>query len=983
MKQQIDNLGKVAVTVEEDYWNIKKDYDKLTIVERAGTGTTFISRKPVPAGTSILNRNYWIKFSKWSDIPYKITQKFGDSDELAISQKTLTNKFSEVETEIQEGDETLDQRLRVVEVHERITVDGGELEVATAEDLENPQTPRQEAAVPTVRAILDASDDEPHLNSEKRFVNSDNLAKMYGYYLDNPEFIYILVDDEYHIIFGIKTDGDVIFSCGVPSQIKEYVSEFIEMFHYEDSPEFIDVKLDAENKILEGIRNDGTKVIGSNLKVLRSLDINGAVLKNTDNPEFLSIELDSDEKVLGGRKADGIKFENVGFDFGGAILKGINDPEGRMEINIDSEKKIISYRKKEGTLVENVGIETNHLELTKQGMNEFQQALKDNGFNPGGTCDWSDYISNDGESPLEIAMPKCAHLNLLTDFNLVELNKAYRNGASKGVNYDIPIYVEFFDMQGNYFKKKAFISGQGRSTMNRNKKNIAIDFFDSDWDDDAFVIRFGDWVPQDSFHLKAYVNEAFNANGTWAYKIYDAMSKSWGIEYDYIYKRALLDMSQNTSVKAYGTEPSDNAKFEDTGAKCFPDGFPVIIYQNGEFWGVFAWQIKKHRDNYKMKKSEVKHIHLDGVIDRNVWDTNGSPEWCTFEVRNPKDIVYSFAHFDSETGKYTYKYDGDLSEDNLAGNQQWSDIHEYPINYVVEYDRKRYISLQNGNVGNNPATASAYWDIESSIPYDLWVPGISYPQNKVIEHNGHRFINSIAGNTEEPIIDSERGINTDKVPDFKNKTGCGWINCTNTIKVKNYIIDMSRIMTKIKEKEDAYLEDTSAENLQEMKSTFETYFDVDNLVDYLIINDIINNADAFASNWQWLTYDGVKWWCGLYDCNISFGYGGGQYTTANFRAPLTNHVVGSSNYMMRYIKVYYKDELEARYSFLRRNKVITAEKIVYNIIIDWINAVGYVNYAKEREKWPSEGSVDNVFRIKKWVYENIDNLDVLYNYNQN
>jgi spore coat protein CotH len=190
-------------------------------------------------------------------------------------------------------------------------------------------------------------------------------------------------------------------------------------------------------------------------------------------------------------------------------------------------------------------------------------------------------------------------------------------------------------------------------------------------------------------------------------------------------------------------------------------------------------------------------------------------------------------------------------------------------------------------------------------------------------------------------------------------------------------------MTKIKEKEDTYLADTTAENLQNLKNTFETYFDVDNLVDYLIINDIINNEDAFASNWQWLTYDGVKWWCGLYDCNISFGYGGGQYTTADFRAPLTGHAGNSSNYMMRYIKAYYKDELEARYAFLRRNKVVTAEKIVYDIIIDWTNAVGYVNYTKEREKWANEVSVDNIYRLKKWVFETIQNLDALYHYNAN
>ena len=95
METQKEKLGKVSITVEEDYWDIKKVYKKLTIVERQSTGTTYLSRKPVPAGISISNRKYWIKFSKWSDIPYEITQEFGDSNELVISQKVITKKIDD------------------------------------------------------------------------------------------------------------------------------------------------------------------------------------------------------------------------------------------------------------------------------------------------------------------------------------------------------------------------------------------------------------------------------------------------------------------------------------------------------------------------------------------------------------------------------------------------------------------------------------------------------------------------------------------------------------------------------------------------------------------------------------------------------------------------------------------------------------------------------------------------------------------------
>lgn len=65
MKLNIDKYGKVSVTIEENPWSNSKHYDKLTIVE-AGEGTynTYISRVPVPAGTPLSDRHYWIPFSK-------------------------------------------------------------------------------------------------------------------------------------------------------------------------------------------------------------------------------------------------------------------------------------------------------------------------------------------------------------------------------------------------------------------------------------------------------------------------------------------------------------------------------------------------------------------------------------------------------------------------------------------------------------------------------------------------------------------------------------------------------------------------------------------------------------------------------------------------------------------------------------------------------------------------------------------------------
>ena len=67
MKPQIENLGKVSITVEKDPYDASKAYPKLTIVYIEGDYRTYISRKPVLPNTSILDKEFWIPFSSLSE----------------------------------------------------------------------------------------------------------------------------------------------------------------------------------------------------------------------------------------------------------------------------------------------------------------------------------------------------------------------------------------------------------------------------------------------------------------------------------------------------------------------------------------------------------------------------------------------------------------------------------------------------------------------------------------------------------------------------------------------------------------------------------------------------------------------------------------------------------------------------------------------------------------------------------------------------
>lgn len=62
MKQIYKQLGKVRPTVEGD-WSIGKNYTLLSIVYDEVGNASYISRKDVPAGIQITNKEYWTRFS--------------------------------------------------------------------------------------------------------------------------------------------------------------------------------------------------------------------------------------------------------------------------------------------------------------------------------------------------------------------------------------------------------------------------------------------------------------------------------------------------------------------------------------------------------------------------------------------------------------------------------------------------------------------------------------------------------------------------------------------------------------------------------------------------------------------------------------------------------------------------------------------------------------------------------------------------------
>lgn len=694
--------------------------------------------------------------------------------------------------------------------------------------------------------------------------------------IENEEFLKAIVDSNDKVLFGFyRESGEPYYPLN-------------EMYHVIQNEEYFAAWLDTDDKVVLGLRRDG-EIIGeihavnalkqvisqlqSDLASLQekvgTIDTNLKELLDVfslqENPEYLAVEKDADGRILSATYNDGshyihnAKSETIPTEF-----EHIEDPEGRTEITTDGEDKVMSYRDADGKKHEHdmeiTNLDVSNLNLQGNSVNNIQDALKANGFDVKTPIDWSE------SSFIQIPEPRFAIINV-SNIDSMPTTKTQNKKA----------FLEFWDMQGNYFKKHAILNAQGNSSMSFVKKNVAIDFCDDEWvGDDTPKVRIGNWVPQDSFHMKAYYTDFFRGVCAVSYKLYDQIVRTRGNMYDRPWKKALLNMSKiGTTTKSLGNPyVGDYELLTDTGARCFPDGFPVAVYLNGEFYGIFSFQLKKHRDNYHMDKSTAEHVHLDGTINYNIlW--NGTIVWGTgdngFEVRNPKNLYAIGGN----------KYDADIKQEEIAGEDE----------------------------------------------VNTWITAGQLPDGTAISSKIKK-------------------------------------NLQITAKVKKYIQDFANTINIIKTAASTYESSSKTEeDLKAFKTVFEKYYDAENLIDYIIVSDLIKNADGFSKNWQWFTYDGVKWWVSIYDCDVSFG---GHFKGNQITDVLSNHLSTSTYMPNGYVVKYYTKELNARYKYLADKGIASADNI-FSLLLDWSMRIGTNFFKEEYKKWSDSPCVaDSIVRSEYW-----------------
>ena len=466
--------------------------------------------------------------------------------------------------------------------------------------------------------------------------------------IENEEFIWAVVDSEDRVLLGIyRATGKPYYPLN-------------DMYHVEQNEEFFAAWLDAANHVLLGIRRDGQiigeihavnalkQVISQLQEKFDTIYDNTKELLNVlslqENQEYLAVEKDADGKILSTTNPDGshyihnAKSETIPTEF-----SHIEDPEGRTEITTDSEDKVLSYRdsagKKHEHSMEVTNLDVSNINLQGNSVNNIQDALKANGFDTKHPTDWSD------KTFIQIPEPHFAIINI-SNIDSMPTSKTQDKKA----------FLEFWDMQGNYFKKHAILNAQGNSSMDHHKKNIAVDFCEDEWKgDDTTSVKIGNWIVQDSFHLKAFYCSFYKNECPVSYKIWDRMCHTYKFTEDRPYKDYLAGKFPDKGANVTNSSFAQNNAFE---ARCVPDGFPCAVYLNNTFWGIYSFQLKKHRDNYFMDKESTTNIHLDGDSYLNLF--SGIIYWNLMEIRNPKPKKWKLYDMDGN------KYDGDSPKELMG-----------------------------------------------------------------------------------------------------------------------------------------------------------------------------------------------------------------------------------------------------------------------------------------------------------------------------
>lgn len=148
------------------------------------------------------------------------------------------------------------------------------------------------------------------------------------------------------------------------------------------------------------------------------------------------------------------------------------------------------------------------------------------------------------------------------------------------------------------------------------------------------------------------------------------------------------------------------------------------------------------------------------------------------------------------------------------------------------------------------------------------------------------------------------------------------------------------------------------------------HFDLDNLIDFFVSQYVLADEDI-ENNWQWVTYDGIKWFVCDYDKDRTFGQTYNCPGVMDASKMINPNKVSNDNYPFKYLYNYHKDDIKKRYNELKSLGIFTPEHVI-SLVVNWFNRIPAADLKMEYKKWSESPSNrdDNVDR-EHWKIKEI------------
>ena len=820
----------------------------------------------------------------------------------------------------------------------------------------------------TIAAMVDNEGKELMSIDKNGVFNIINkLVSREGYTIETvdtmADTLYAILDSDKNVIFNITKDKKIQAVNGINfGDVNTGISIM-------DSQNWLFAIVDANKDVVGGIDKYGAMFANSIQGVCN--------IKQVENDDWLLAFLDANEHVAFGIKRDGNFFANS------VQIDGIPSQEESMTflyVITDKDNKVLWGIMNSGAVYQPYGMPEEvkaNIETLNDKITTLQEDLE---YTKEHGNDWSN------EKSLCLPIPLvCAKVEINGD---IPTSKYIQKTGT----------LKYSDYLGNSFTKEIMWNTQGNVSSGFDKKNFSVDLYNSIDEDDAFSVKFGDWVAQDGYHLKAYYSDFWKIRSLGVYRHQEQINQSRPYFKRYSYTSLMSTNAQTDDevLKGGGQEIMGDIL---SGALCHPDGFPFLLYINDIPWGLYTWNLKKSKENYNVEKNDNDALqmcfgdYMDQVFeryDKNHWqitshnliDTTGVEKWD-----ENKDYAIDDVCYDEET--FNYEVNGKTSSFTLRRKFK-ARAASGPSIKTTDYvsTRPSQIGWKNLEVRNPKKTIchEVTYDtegnkVDSYEYYDYDSPS-DYAQTGVYERT-HEIISGDEISLAEAQAlgfskkEYNRSVNTRKRLDTYSKSLCiirGNITVQNLIDwdfveefdtTKDYAVNdvVSYNLTLYKftsahtagEWLGTDVATTSGSTIYDAcrKQIFDEHHDTDFNIDYFLVMNDCNYYDSITHNTIYTMYDGQHLMAHVYDTDISIGMG--TTNTNSFPSVSTGLITGE---WCEYLWNYHKEDIKARWKELRDSGVISAsnfEKMVWELV----NSVGSAAYEEELNVWRDQSSYRN------------------------